>query len=302
MKRSLSILLVLILMFSLLSFVKADSDGIVILTADKTSNIKVGDDVTITLSPSAVIHAGDFKIYYNKTYLEFSTTSLNTDHMALGTDGGNLNMGIIDVSTYSETTGYSSISFVFKALKGGSTTVSFSANGPEDALYLDQNNKLNVEDASISLDIDYIANPNWHNIMVDGKYAITGIQPGTLIENVLSSMNYVDEVVAKAYINNVEVTTGKVTTNTVIKIFRGATKVKAYYIIIYGDSAADGKINALDALTIVQNKNGNKLIKDEILLEAARVSIDTRSSKSIPTGLDALKCIKYRLGTGTIEQ
>ena len=129
MKRFLSIVLFLILIFSPLIYVKANSEGIVKISADKVSDIKVGDEVTITLSFSETICAGDFKVYYDKDYLKFKSSSIIEDHF---TD--NSNQGIIDISTFSFPVGYDSVTFTFEALKGGNTNVSFSANGEDDGI------------------------------------------------------------------------------------------------------------------------------------------------------------------------
>lgn len=158
---------------------------------------------------------------------------------------------------------------------------------------------------NLSGDIDntnYIKNTNWK--LSNGKNVImlSGIEEKTTISNLLSTNNFSSNCTAKAYQNGTEVTSGIVTTGTIIKIYEGEKEVQQYSIVIYGDTTGDGIIASIDALAIVKNNLGKELFSNEIYEEAGRVLKDKRISKKTPSAVDALACVKYKLGIGTISQ
>ena len=296
MKRVISLLIIIYMILSFLTYVKADTNGNITLKSTKVSDIKVGDEIIITLTPSTKIKAGDFKIYYDNSKLEFISSSITEDYRVVKD-------GLIDICIASDS-GYSFFTFTFKALKGGNTTISASANAENDGLYIDQNNKLVVSNVEIdNLDIDYVINSKWKVQNQLTSYIITGIKDQTTVENVKNSTNYSTGATAKIYnTKGTELTSGNVTTGSKIKIYDNNMIAKEYNIVIYGDTNQDGNINSVDALAIIKNKLGTEKFANDLTLEAGRVTSDTRSTKGIPTSIDALACIKYKLGTGTIEQ
>lgn len=148
----------------------------------------------------------------------------------------------------------------------------------------------------------YIKNSNWSIITKSNVKMLTGINENTSISQLLSSSNYTSGYTAKAYKNNVEVTSGNTTTGTVIKIYSGSNVVDEYAVVIYGDTTGDGSILSLDALVITKNKLDTEKFKNLIFEQAGRVTVNTRNSNSTPSAVDALAVVKYKLGTGTISQ
>ena len=131
---------------------------------------------------------------------------------------------------------------------------------------------------------------------------ISGINEKTTIGELLSTNNFTSDYTIKAYQKDSIVTTGNVTTGTIIKIFNGSEKVKEYTVVIYGDTTGDGKIESIDALAIVKNNLNKFKFSNEVYLEAGRVMKNKRGTNAIPNAVDALACIKHKLGLSTISQ
>ncbi|MBR6504488.1 MAG: hypothetical protein IKT41_02025 [Clostridia bacterium] len=87
-------------------------------------------------------------------------------------------------------------------------------------------------------------------------------------------------------------------TGTRILLVDGDEVVDFYTVIYYGDVDGNGTINAIDALAIVKNKNGQIPFLDEVYEEAARITGETE----IPSAVDALAIVKHRTGKYTINQ
>ena len=149
---------------------------------------------------------------------------------------------------------------------------------------------------------NYIKNTNWKLIKGNNTTMLSGINEKTTINELLSATNYNNGYTVKAYKNGSQVTTGDVTTGTVIKIYEGSNMVQEYTIVIYGDTTGDGNIQSSDALAIVKNALNTTLLKNEIYLEAGRVTSSKRCTEEKPTAVDALACIKHKLGLSKISQ
>lgn len=149
---------------------------------------------------------------------------------------------------------------------------------------------------------DYIKNTKWKLIKGNNVTMISGIEENTTISELLSTDNFSSNYTVKAYKNGSQVTTGNVTTGTVIKIFDGSNVVQEYTVIIYGDTNLDGDIASIDALIIVKNKLGIESFKNEISEEAGRVTSKTRKLNLIPSAVDALAVVKNKLELEKISQ
>ena len=158
-----------------------------------------------------------------------------------------------------------------------------------------------IESNAIS-NSNYIQNSNWNILTNNNTKLLTGIDIDSTISQVLSSSNYISGYTAKAYINDVEVTSGKITTGTVIKIYNGSNIVDEYTTVIYGDTTGDGSVVSLDALVIIKNKLQTEKFKNNIFEQAGRVTLNTRNSNGVPSAVDALAVVKYKLGLEKITQ
>ena len=149
---------------------------------------------------------------------------------------------------------------------------------------------------------DYIANRNWKLVNGNNITMLSGINEETAIDELVSITNYKSGYTAKAYKNGKQVTTGNATTGTVIKIYEGSNVVQEYTVVIYGDTTGNGSIQSSDALAIIKNALNTETFKDEIYLEAGRVTLNKRNTKQKPNSVDALACIKHKLGLSKISQ
>lgn len=187
----------------------------------------------------------------------------------------------------------------------------FSPNGIEwtDITDIDGANTANacikaftINSTQNASETDYIANKNWKLINGNNITMLSGINEKTTIDELLSATNYKSGYTIKAYKNGSQVTTGNVTTGTVIKIYEGSNVVQEYTTIIYGDTTGDGNIQSSDALSIIKNALDTVPFKNEIYLEAGRVTLSKRNGAKGPNAVDALACIKHKLGLSIISQ
>lgn len=187
----------------------------------------------------------------------------------------------------------------------------FSPNGTQwaDITEIDEFNTANacikaftINSTQNASDTDYITNTKWKLIKGNSITMLSGINEKTTISELLSTTNYKSGYTIKAYKNGSQVTTGNVTTGTVIKIYEGTNVVQEYTAIIYGDTTGDGNIQSSDALAIVKNALNTAFFKDEIYLEAGRVTLSKRNDGTKPNAVDALACVKHKLGLSTISQ
>lgn len=209
---------------------------------------------------------------------------------------------------------YSSIGYTDRMIKYNTATSNlgesyYSVNGVDwNDLYKfkpDANVCIKAFTIDISKDATntgYILNKTWKVIDDDEKSILYGIEEGTTINELLSSSNFSNNYTVKAYKNGSEITTGKVTTGTVIKIFDGSNIIKEYTIVIYGDTNLDGNIASIDALTIVKHKLGIESFKNKVCEEAGKVTLKTRTLDLTPSAVDALAVVKHKLGISTISQ
>ena len=151
-------------------------------------------------------------------------------------------------------------------------------------------------------DVDYIKNEKLSLIQGDDLTMLTGIDEETTIEQLLTDTNFTNNYIVKAYKNDTEITTGKVTTGTVIKFFNEEELVKEFTVVIYGDTTGNGIIESVDALAIVKNNLKHVMFSNEVYLEAGRVTKSKRGTDYIPTAVDALACVKHNIEVAPIEQ
>lgn len=187
----------------------------------------------------------------------------------------------------------------------------FSPNGIEwaDITDIDGANTANacikaftINSTQNASETDYIANKNWKLINGNNITMLSGINEKTTIDELLSATNYKSGYTIKAYKNGSQVTIGNVTTGTVIKICEGSNVIQEYTVIIYGDTTGDGNIQSSDALAIIKNALNIVSFKNEVYLEAGRVTFSKRNGAKDPNAVDALACIKHKLGLSIISQ
>ena len=103
--------------------------------------------------------------------------------------------------------------------------------------------------------------------------------------------------------NGEEIEPGKpVGTNSIIYAMSGGKNIDRLKIVVYGDLTGDGKCNVADALAIVKNRLGKKIINNGNFIEAGRLTKATRENASVPGVADALTIIKATLGKTQISQ
>lgn len=297
MKKILSLILLISILFGIAPIVNANASSNVTLTSDN-STVYIGDTVTVTFKIAQTIQATDFNIYYPNDILEFVSTSVYEEHYNA------IETGTIKVSTY-ETEGFDTFTFTFLTKAEGTATISTDI----EALYIDHTdyNTLAFENKSANItviadDTYYIKNENLNLIQGNEVTMISGINDKTTISELLSTNNFTSDYTIKAYKNDSLVTTGNAATGTVIKIFNGEEEVKEFTVVIYGDTTGDGKIESVDALAIIKNNLNKVNFSNEAYLEAGRVMKNKRGTDAIPNAVDALACIKYKLGNGIISQ
>ena len=144
MKKFLSLILVMAILFGIVPIVNADSSSNLTLTVDK-STVNVGDTVIVTLKTSQKVQAVDFSINYSKDIFEFVSTSIVSEDMYA--DKGDR----VQVSAYS-TSGFDTFTFTFKAKAKANTT--FSTN--IEALNIDQTdgNTLPFENKTVNVTVE----------------------------------------------------------------------------------------------------------------------------------------------------
>ena len=138
------------------------------------------------------------------------------------------------------------------------------------------------------------------------EFVVSGINiENTKIEEFLNDSIWDENYTITFYKDNKMLSYDNIiTTGTIMRVYN---KEKEFYqdysMILYGDVNGDGEINSFDALIVVNNKiNGEKLYKNEINIEAGRTSEKTRNEKTIPSAVDALTIVKYKLGLDYIKQ
>lgn len=159
-----------------------------------------------------------------------------------------------------------------------------------------------INETESAKDTDYILNENWRIINNSEENILYGIEENTSIIELLSSNNFSNNYTVKAYKNNIEISDGKVTTGTAIKIFNNSNLIKEYTIVIYGDTNLDGDISSVDALAIVKNRLGTEVFKENISEEAGKVTLQSRTLNLTPSAVDALAVVKHKLGVEQISQ
>lgn len=115
--------------------------------------------------------------------------------------------------------------------------------------------------------------------------------------------NFKSEYSAKIYKGGKELTgKQKVSTGSLIELYNSKGElVKEYTALVYGDVTGSGNPSAKDALAIIKHRTGKVEITDELLLEAARITENSRKTGGVPNASDALAIVKAKLGKFTIS-
>ena len=98
---------------------------------------------------------------------------------------------------------------------------------------------------------------------------------------------------------DIECKEGIIGTDSRIDIKKNGILLNAFVVVMYGDINGDGKISAVDALTLIKGINGKIYFEQPSILEAGRI-LTTGNNK--PKAADALAIIKHINGKYTINQ
>lgn len=132
---------------------------------------------------------------------------------------------------------------------------------------------------------------------IENTTLISGFDVGSKISNVISKFN--EDNTVKFFDNtDTEITDTEkaISTGNIIKIYNSSEELlKSYTTVIYGDVSGDGAVNAVDALWVVKYKLGLVNIENEANIEAGRITNDSRTASEIPSSVDALSIVKYKL-------
>ena len=94
----------------------------------------------------------------------------------------------------------------------------------------------------------------------------------------------------------------RISTGTQVQILSNNGEVLTQYTaLVYGDVTGKGNPGVADALMIVKNKLGKVKIKNDLFMEAARVTENTRKKGLTPGVSDALAIVKAKLGKYEIK-
>ena len=114
MKKIISLILVISILFGMLPIVNAET-GNITLTAS-SQNVNVGDTVDITLRASEVIQSADFNLNYPKDILELKESSISTDYYSVKDTHIQI--------CYASNSGTDTFTFTFNVIKEGEATIS----------------------------------------------------------------------------------------------------------------------------------------------------------------------------------
>ncbi len=114
MKKIISLILVISMLFGMLPIVNAET-GSITLTAS-SQNVNVGDTVDITLKASDVIQSADFNLNYPKDILELQGSSISTDYYSVKDTHIQI--------CYASNAGTDTFTFTFNVIKEGEATIS----------------------------------------------------------------------------------------------------------------------------------------------------------------------------------
>ena len=128
-----------------------------------------------------------------------------------------------------------------------------------------------------------------------GQY-ITGIQPGTTVEDFLKGFDLQGGAEVKLLDKNGAQKSGTVGTGNVLSVYGNGQLVASYELVIYGDVSGDGNINTLDAIKLNRYTIGLATLSGAYL-EAADASRDTNVNT-----LDSIFINRYSIGLATISQ
>lgn len=146
MKKILSLILLIAILFGITPIVYADASSNVTLTVDKTT-VNVGDTVTLTFKVAQKVQALDFSINYLKDVFEYVSSepeTTNKEQLYIDDDKGNY-VQVGTVNPY----GFDTFFFTFKAKAKGNAT--FSTN--IDQISIDTNESLPYENKSVNVTV-----------------------------------------------------------------------------------------------------------------------------------------------------
>ena len=126
--------------------------------------------------------------------------------------------------------------------------------------------------------------------------AITGVEPGTTVETLMSNISAQEGTVTAYDKNGQSVTSGTVTTGTVIELSYQGLIAGKYTVIIYGDIDQNGAVDLLDMVTLKK-----ALLKTLSLGNAAFDAADLNDDK-ILNPIDLVEMKKAMLGIAEVSQ
>lgn len=128
-----------------------------------------------------------------------------------------------------------------------------------------------------------------------GTY-VTGIQPGTTVEDFLNGITCNGGAEVKLLDKNGTQKTGIVGTGNLLSVYGNGELVASYDLVVYGDVSGDGKVNTLDAIKLNRYTIGLATLS-RAYLEAADASRDSRVNT-----LDSIVINRFSIGLATIKQ
>lgn len=276
MKKISIFLITVLIVCGLITTVNADTEGTLTLTVEPSENIYVGDEFTVTLTPSTPLGAIDLIVNYTSDTLSYVSSSLSSDYI---NDVG----GKIKISTFN-TSGIENITLTFETLKSGVGNVSTDVNDNFSSLAVDIGNSFIAENDSIDVtiidrpvvvDVSSITLNKTKDILLEGEKI-------TLTATILPD-NATDKTVLWTS-SNTEVATvadGIVTAlkeGTAIITATSGNKSATFELTVIKEEVNDNEVE-VSSITI-DKKNASLKVGEKITLNAT-VLPDNASDKTI---------------------
>ena len=147
---------------------------------------------------------------------------------------------------------------------------------------------------------EYISNENLtYKELSDGTTLISGFEIGTKVSEITNDY-FSSEYTVKIFDDSDNEITNQndkvIGSGCTVKLYTNSdTLAKTYTVVVYGDTSGDGNTNSVDPLIIVKNKLGQILFKNSAVEEAGRINENARKTGDIPSAVDALAIVKYKL-------
>lgn len=270
------------------------------ISTDKTA-YNFGDKVTTTVSWDKGMQATDFEINFDASKLKLESASIDEDFYNL------VEKGRILVSWASfEETDIQEITFKFSAIGDGQAEILVLPENFADG-DLDTDFIFTEAKQVITIEKSGYVKPNKEitTTVIDNKETISGLKlvdNKVTLEQFLNEDNFISNIEVKVFDrqnNEITSSTKGVGTGSKVKLYENEQLVKEYDVVVYGDTSGDGKINTVDALTLIKGINQRVPFISELHKEAARIM--TASGKE-PKAYDALAIVKCTNNKYTINQ